>query len=44
MTNVLAVMTDYLSIYLWFYSPLLGLGGFFSFLIYTQLVGLLGRG
>jgi hypothetical protein len=26
------------------YSPLLGRGRFFSFLIYTQLVGLLGRG
>jgi hypothetical protein len=32
------------SILLWLYSPLLGLGRFFSFLIYTQSVGLLGRG
>jgi hypothetical protein len=31
-------------IYLWLYSPLLDLGRFFSFLIRTQLVGLLGRG
>jgi hypothetical protein len=30
-------------IYLWLYSPLLGLGRFVSFLIYTQTVGLLGR-
>jgi hypothetical protein len=32
------------SIYPWLYSPLLDLGGFFSLLIYTQLVGLLGLG
>jgi hypothetical protein len=31
-------------IHLWLYSPLLELGRFFSFLNYTQLVGLLGRG
>jgi hypothetical protein len=31
-----------LPIYLWLYN-LLGLGRFFSFLIYTQSVGLLGR-
>jgi hypothetical protein len=30
------------SMYLWLHSPL-GLGRFFSFLLYTQLVGLLGR-
>jgi hypothetical protein len=29
---------------LWLYSPLLDLGRFFSFLIHTQSVGLLGRG
>jgi hypothetical protein len=29
---------------LWLYSPLLDLGRFFSFLIYTQSVGFLGRG
>jgi hypothetical protein len=29
---------------LWLYGPLLGLGSFFSFLIYTQSVELLGRG
>jgi hypothetical protein len=29
---------------LWFYSPLLDLGCFFSFLIHIQSVGLLGRG
>jgi hypothetical protein len=34
----------YLSVCLWLYSPLLGLGRFFSFLIFTQLVELLGRG
>jgi hypothetical protein len=34
----------YLSLYIWFYSPLLDLGRFFSFLIYTQSVGLLGGG
>jgi hypothetical protein len=28
-----------MSIYLWLYSPLLGLGRFFSFLIYTHAVG-----
>jgi hypothetical protein len=33
-----------LFIYLWLYSPLLGLGRFFSFSIYTQSVGLPGRG
>jgi hypothetical protein len=32
------------SIHLWLYNPLLDLGRFFSFLIYTQSVGLLGRG
>jgi hypothetical protein len=32
------------SIHPWLYSPLLGLGRFFSFLMYTQSVGLLGRG
>jgi hypothetical protein len=31
-----------ISIYLWLYSTLLDLGSFFSFLIYTQSVGLLG--
>jgi hypothetical protein len=31
-------------ILLWLYSPLLGLGRFFSFLNYTRPVGLLGRG
>jgi hypothetical protein len=31
------------TILLWLYSPLLGLGHFFGFLIYTQSVGLLGR-
>jgi hypothetical protein len=31
-------------IYLWLYSLWLGLGRLFSFLIYTKLVGLLGRG
>jgi hypothetical protein len=34
----------FLSIYVWLYSPLLNLGRFFSFLIYTQSVGLLERG
>jgi hypothetical protein len=40
------VVNFYLSIYLWFYSPLLGLGPWplFSFLNYTQSAGLLGRG
>jgi hypothetical protein len=33
----------YLSLSVWFYSPL-DLRRFFSFLIYTQSVGLLGRG
>jgi hypothetical protein len=33
-----------LSILSWLYSPLLGLGLFFSFLIYTQSVGYLERG
>jgi hypothetical protein len=37
-------LTIYLSIYLWLYRPLLGLGRFLSFLIYTQAVGLLGWG
>jgi hypothetical protein len=32
------------SIYLWLYSPSLGFGRFFSFLIFTPWVGLLGRG
>jgi hypothetical protein len=32
------------SIYLWLYSHLLDLGRIFSFLIYIQLVGILGRG
>jgi hypothetical protein len=32
------------SIYLWLYSPFFNLGRFFSFLIYTQSVGLLGWG
>jgi hypothetical protein len=32
------------SIIFWLYSPLLDLGRFLSFLIYTQSVGLLGRG
>jgi hypothetical protein len=31
-------------IYLWIYSPSLDLCRYFSFLIYTQSVGLLGRG
>jgi hypothetical protein len=35
---------SFYNIYLWLYSPLLDLGRFFSFLIYTQSVGLLGRG
>jgi hypothetical protein len=30
--------------YLWLYSSLLDLGRFFSFLIYTQSVGILERG
>jgi hypothetical protein len=34
----------YLSIYLRLYSPLFYLGCFFSFLIFTQSIGLLGRG
>jgi hypothetical protein len=33
-----------MSIYLWPYSPLLDLGRFFSLLMYTQSVGLLGCG
>jgi hypothetical protein len=33
-----------ISVYLWFHSPLLDLGSFFSFSIYTQSVGLLGQG
>jgi hypothetical protein len=33
-----------LSVCLWFYSPFLELGRYFSFLIYTQSVGFLGRG
>jgi hypothetical protein len=35
--------THYLSLSLWLYSPL-DLDRFFSFLIYTPFVGLLGRG
>jgi hypothetical protein len=37
-------LSIYLSIYLTMYSPFFGLGRFFSFLIYTQSAGLLGRG
>jgi hypothetical protein len=37
-------LSIHLSVCLWLYSPLLDLGRFFSFLIYTQSVGLLGRG
>jgi hypothetical protein len=36
-------LTTHLYLSLWLYSPL-DLGRFFSFLIYTQSVGLLGRG
>jgi hypothetical protein len=36
--------SSFKSVYLRLYSPLLGLGRFFSFLIFTQSVGLLGRG
>jgi hypothetical protein len=32
------------SILFWLYNPLLGLGRFFSFLMYTWSVGLLGKG
>jgi hypothetical protein len=38
------IISIYLSIYLWLYSLLLGLGCFFIFLIFTQAVGLLGWG
>jgi hypothetical protein len=37
-------MSECLSVYRLLYSPLLGLDRFFSFLIYIQSVGLLGRG
>jgi hypothetical protein len=36
-------LSIYLYIYLWIYKPS-DLGQFFSFLIYTQSVGILGRG
>jgi hypothetical protein len=38
------ILSIYLSIYLWLYSPLLGLGRFSVSWSYTQIVGLLGRG
>jgi hypothetical protein len=34
-------LSTYLPTFLWLYSPLLDLGRFFSFLIYTESVGLL---
>jgi hypothetical protein len=37
------VMNFLVNLSIWLYSPLLGLGHFFSFLTYTQLVRLLGR-
>jgi hypothetical protein len=37
-------LIGYYFILLWLYSPLLGLGRIFNFLMYTQSVGLLGRG
>jgi hypothetical protein len=37
-------LSVYLSIYLWLYSSLLDLSRFFSFVIYTQSVGLLRMG
>jgi hypothetical protein len=35
---------DHSAVYIWLYNPCLDLGRFFSFLIYTQSVGLLERG
>jgi hypothetical protein len=40
----LSMLLLLLLLLLWLYSPLLGLGPFFSFLIYTQSAGLFGRG
>jgi hypothetical protein len=43
---ILTIKSKYFPIYLFIYrsTALVGLGSFFSFLIYTQLVGLLGPG
>jgi hypothetical protein len=38
-----ALVKTVMNFLLWLYNALLGLGCFFSFLIYTQTVGLLGR-